>query len=146
MAVILPATGSGDATPSVATYTTSAGASGTHVQRIQSRPDVSVSVLTISTTNISAASTADTAIVTGVASQTIRILGVMIGSTAAQTWKFKSSTATDLMPFFPTAAGGTFVLPITGQPWFVTTTGDTLYIIQSTGLQISGKLWYTQSS
>jgi len=146
MAVILPATGSGDATPSVATWTTSAGPSGTHVQLIQTRPDPSSTGARLSSTSINSATSGDNALLTGVASQTIRIMGMMLVSTATQSWKFKSSTATDLMPTFQAAAGVPFSLPITGEPYFVTTTGDTLYILQSTSVQISGKLWYKQSS
>ena len=146
MAVILPATGAGDATPSVATYTSSAGASGVNYQQIVTRPDVCATVMRVSSTSINSATSGDNALVTGTTGQTIKVLGLFIGSTGAQTWKFKSSTATDLMPLFPAAAGGNFQLPITGEPYFVTTTGDTLYILQSTSVQISGKLYYIKSS
>ncbi len=146
MAVILPATGSGDATPSVNTYTTASGVSGTHTQQIHSRPDPTAVVARISSTSINSATSGDNSLVAGTTGQTIRILGMMLVSTAAQTWKFRSSTATDLMPAFQAAAGVPFVLPIHGEPYFVTTTGDTLYITQSTSVQISGKLWYTKSS
>lgn len=146
MAVILPATGSGDATPSVATWTTSAGASGVNHQQIVTRPDVSALVARFSSVNINSATSGDNSLITGTTGQTIRIFGLFIGSTGAQTWKFKSSTATDLMPFFPAAAGGNLVLPITGEPYYITTTGETLYINQSTSVQISGRVFYVKSS
>jgi hypothetical protein len=146
MAVILPATGSGDATPSIATYTSSAGASGVQYQQIVVRPDCSANTMRISTTSINSATSGDNALVTGTSGQTIRILGMMLVSTATQSWKFKSSTATDLMPTFQAAAGVPFSLPISAEPYFITTTGETLYILQSTSVQISGKLWFTKSS
>lgn len=146
MAVILPATGSGDATPSVATWTTSAGASGTNHQQIVTRPDPSASVSRFSLVSINSATSGDNSLVAGTTGQTIRIMGLFIGSTGAQTWKFKSSTATDLMPSFPVAASGNLVLPITGEPYYITTTGETLYISQSTSVQISGRLFYIKAS
>ncbi len=146
MAVILPATGSGDATPSVATWTTSAGASGVNHQQIVTRPDPSATVSRFSMVSINSATSGDNSLVVGTSGQTIRIMGLFIGSTGAQTWKFKSSTATDLMPFFPAAASGNLVLPITGEPYYITTTGETLYINQSTSVQLSGRLAYVKSS
>jgi hypothetical protein len=146
MAVVLPATGAGDATPSVATWTTSAGASGVNHQQIVTRPDVSALVARFSSTSINSATSGDNTLVTGTTGQTIRVMGLFIGSTGAQTWKFKSSTATDLMPAFPAAAGGNFSLPITGEPYFVTGAGENLIILQSTSVQISGKLYYVKSS
>src|ERR1043165_4152360 len=113
MAVILPATGAGDATPSVATWTTSAGASGVNHQQIVTRPDPSALVARLSSTTINSATSGDNALLTGTTGQTIRVLGMMLVSTAAQPWKFRSSTATDLMPNFQAAAGVPFVLPIT---------------------------------
>ncbi len=147
MAVILPATGAGDATPSVATWTTSAGASGVNHQQIVTRPDVSATVARFSSTSFSVATSGDNAIITGTSGQTIRIMGLILGATSAETWKFKSSTATDILPNFPIAASANFVLPVTGEPYFVTTTGDTLYIFLSTGpTALTGKLYYTKSS
>jgi hypothetical protein len=146
MAVIIPPTGSGDVTPSVATYTSSAGASGTHYQQVTVRPDVSATVARLSSTSISANTTAaDTIIVAGVASQTIRVMGLFIGSTVAQTWKLRSS-GNDLFPSIPLPAGTFFQLPILGEPYFLTTAGGALLINQSTSIALSGKLYYTQSS
>ena len=147
MAVILPATGSGDATPSVATWTTSAGASGVNHQQIVTRPDVAATVGRLSSTQFSFATSGDNLLIAGTASQTIRVMGLILGATSAETWKFKSSTATDILPNFPIAASANFVLPPTGEPYFITTTGDTLYIFLSTGpTALTGKIYYTKSS
>lgn len=147
MAVILPATGAGDATPSVATWTTSAGASGVHHQRIQTRPDAAVTVALMSSTSINSATSGDNTLVTGTTGTTIKVMGLFIGSTGAQTWRFKSSTATDLFPSIPVAAAGVpLVWPVTGEPWVTTTAGGNLLIFQSTSVQISGRLIYIQSS
>jgi len=146
MAVILPATGAGDATPSVATWTTSAGASGVNHQQIVIRPDVSAIVARFSNVSLSANTSGDNTMISGTTGQTIRVMGFFIGSTGAMTWKFKSSTATDLMPSFPAAAGGAFGMPITGEPYFVTNAGESLVLNQSTSVQISGKIYYTKSS
>jgi len=147
MAVILPATGAGDATPSVVTYTTASGASGTHTQIVHTRPDPSAIVARVSSTAINSATSGDNTLVTGTTGTTIRVLGLFIGSTGAQTWRFKSSTATDLFPSIPVgAAASPMVWPITGEPWVTTTAGGSLILFQSTSVQISGRLLYTQSS
>jgi len=146
MAVIIPPTGSGDATPSVATYTTAGGASGTHSQIVHSRPEPAA-VARISSTAINSATSGNNTLVSGTTGETIRVMGLFIGSTGAQTWRFKSSTGSDLFPSVPvTAAGHPMVWPITGEPYVTTTAGGDLILFQSTSVQISGRCYYTKST
>jgi len=144
MGITVPPTGSGDPTPSVATYTSSAGASGTHYQQMVTRPDVAGTVARFSRVSVNVSSSGAAVLVAGSSSMTVRVMGLFLGSTGAQTWKLQSS-ATDLFPAMPIAASGSFILPITGEPWTLTTAGAGLSIVQTTSVQLSGLLYYTQS-
>jgi hypothetical protein len=148
MAIVLPATdptiGMGTPFPSIATYTTAGGASGTHTQIVHVRPDSSAIVPRLSSTSINSATSGNNTLVTGIAGTTIRVMGLFIGSTGPQLWRLKSGTLTTLWPDTPTA-GGPLVLPITGEPYVTTTAGGDLIIFQSTSVQVSGRIYFTQS-
>ena len=144
--ITIPPTGSGTATPDVATYTTATGTSGTHYQVMHSRPEPA-SLARISSVAINVSTSGNNTLVAGTTGETIRVMGWFLGSTGAQTWRFKSSTASDLFPSVPvTAAAAPTVWPIVGEPYVTTTAGGALIIFQSTSVQLSGVVYYTKST
>jgi hypothetical protein len=94
---------------------------------------------------INHAASGDNTIVAGVTGQTVRMMKLFLVATAAVTLKVKSGTGTDLTGPISLAAGGSIVLDLDGEPWFTTATGAALTINLSAAVQISGRLYYTQS-
>lgn len=80
-----------------------------------------------------------TAVVAAEAGRRIRVLGMIVVSTTANSIKLQSDT-TDITGLFPLAANGGFTLPFNEHGWCETASGEALNInmsaATSTGLQI----------
>ena len=93
--------------------------------------------------NIGTASTVS--IVAAVAGQRVRAYKMVFTSAAAQTLTFQDG-ATVLTGPITVATGTPIVLPMDGNPWFVSSIGNALNILQSSAVNVSGTVWFTQNS
>lgn len=101
-------------------------------------------VAAMSSTIISINSIGDTALIAGVASQTIRVHRLIISYAASPvTVLIKDGASTTLLTQ-PLNTYGNMVLDYDGEPLFVTTAGNGLWLNLSSAVQIYGRVWYTQ--
>lgn len=87
----------------------------------------------------------DVTIVAGVSLQTVRVYKIFLTVSATTNLVIKdgSTALTGAMTFF---AGGSFVLDFNpADPWFITTAGNAFVINSSASVQMSGRVYYTQS-
>lgn len=91
------------------------------------------------------AGSGDTTLIAGVASQTVRIHRIFFVVGAATNIIFKDG-ATALTGAIPMLANGSFVLDYSGEPWFTTTAANGFVVNSSAGVQISGRIYYTQGT
>ncbi len=94
---------------------------------------------------INAAASGDNTIVAAVTAQTIRVMKIFLVVAQACTLTFKSGAGTALTGAITLAAGGSFVLDLDGEPWFTTGSGSAFVINLSAAVQMSGRVYYTQS-
>ena len=99
--------------------------------------------MTSASLNIS--SSGDNTVVSAQSGQTVRLHKLLLVAVGAVNVKFKDGAGTDLTPALPLQAGGSIVLDFDGEPWFVTSSGNALIINLSAAVQVSGRLYYTQS-
>ena len=91
------------------------------------------------------ATSGDATIIAGVANQTIRVFAwwFSVGGAVNVTWKDGT------VPFHPaiplTALGASWSQDPMGRPWLTTTLGNALVLNLSANVQVSGRLYYTQS-
>lgn len=98
----------------------------------------------LSEAKIDFVATGDNTIVAAVAAQTIRLHRIFFVASAATTIIIKDG-ATALTGAITVTAGGSFVLDMDGDPWFVCSTNTAFVINQSGTAQISGRAYYRQS-
>lgn len=94
---------------------------------------------------INAASSGDNTLIAAVVGQTIRVHKLFFVASGAVNIKFKDGASSDLTPATPFYAGGGVVLDFDGDPWFVTTAGNAFVLNLSAAVQISGRIYYSQS-
>ncbi len=94
---------------------------------------------------ISFSSTGDNVIVSTASSQTVRVFRMFFVTSAATTITIKSGGATNMTGAMSFTANGSFTLDFSGDPWFVTTSGQGLIFSQTGTAQVSGAIDYTQS-
>lgn len=99
--------------------------------------------LTSGTLNFSVAG--DTSAVAGVAAQTVRIWRLFFVVAAAVNITLKDGAATNFTGAMTFLAGGALVLDFCGEPWFVTSAANAFVINCSAAVQVSGRVYYTQS-
>lgn len=99
---------------------------------------------TTSSASVDFSASGDNTIVSGVALQTIRVYKIFLVVGGVTNLTFKDG-ATGLTGAIPMLANGAFVLDFDTEPWFVTTAGNSFIINSSSGVQISGRCYYTQS-
>ena len=95
--------------------------------------------------SINASSSGDNTIVSGTASQTVRVHRLFLVVAAACTLKFKDGAGTDLTGAMTLNAGGAIMLDLSTDPWFVTSSGNGFVINLSAAVQCSGRVYYTKS-
>jgi hypothetical protein len=84
-----------------------------------------------------------TVLVAGVASQIIRVwkLFLMVGGATNLTFQNGTTALCGPLPFL---ANMSMVLDFDTKPWFLTSSGGTLNLNSSNGVQVSGEMFYTQ--
>lgn len=87
----------------------------------------------------------DNVLIAGVALQTIRVFRLFFVVGADMSLTFKDA-ATALTGAIPMLANGSFILDFQGDPWFTTAAGDDFILNASVGGQVSGRIYYTQST
>lgn len=102
-------------------------------------------VANLTSAQVNAAGAGDNTLVAGIAGQTIRLWKIFLVVNAAVNIQFKSG-ATTLTPVMNMLANGSFVLDFDGEPWLVTAVADALILNLSAAVQVSGRLYYTQSA
>ena len=98
----------------------------------------------LSEAKIDLVATGDNTIIAAVAAQTIRVHRIFFVASAATTIIIKDGS-TALTGAITVTAGGSFVLDMDGDPWFVCSTNTAFIINQSGTAQISGRAYYRQS-
>lgn len=90
------------------------------------------------------ATSGDNAVIAGGgAGTTIRIHRIFFVVAAATNITFKDG-ATGLTGAIPMLANGSFVLDFSSEPWFTTSATNSFVINSSAGVQLSGRIYYTQ--
>ncbi len=88
----------------------------------------------------------DNALVAAVAGQIVQVYRIffVVGGTTNLT--FKDGASTSLSGAMPFIANGAMVLDNSGDPWFTTTAGNAFILNSSSGVQISGTVYYLQKA
>lgn len=104
------------------------------------------STVTMSRAAINISSSGDNTIVAAVGGQTVRIHKLFLIASGAVNLKFKDGASTDLTPALPLQAYGAMTLDFDQEPWFITAAGNALIINLSAAVQVSGRVYFTQSA
>jgi hypothetical protein len=91
---------------------------------------------------ISASSSGDNTLVSGTASQTIRVFKLFLVCNAAVNIIFKDGASTNLTGTMNMTANGGMTLDFDGEPWFVTSSGSAFVLNLSGAQQVSGTIYY----
>lgn len=127
----------------IALLPTALTGSGNFKVAIQERAAPTSGITTRAAINV--ASSGDNTLIAAVSSQTIRVHKLFLVVSGAVNIKFKDGAGTDFHPALPMQAGGGFVLDFDQEPWFVTSTNTALVLNLSAAVQVSGRIYYTQS-
>lgn len=128
-------------TPSADVITVQGISGGTAQPITPSLPTAALSTRTA----INAASSGDNTLIAAVVGQTIRVHKLFFIASGTVNIKFKDGAGSDLTPAMPLYAGGGVTLDFDGDPWFVTTAGNAFVLYLSAAVQISGRIYYSQS-
>ena len=102
--------------------------------------------LTSKYSQIAVTTTANPAVLVGsVVGQTIRVFRIALVFTSATNISIEDSTPTLFSGAMSMLAGGSIGMDGNGDPLFVTASGKAFQLVNSTGAQVSGTVWYTQS-
>ena len=93
---------------------------------------------------ISGNSAGDNIIVAAVSTQCVLVFKIFFVASAATTVTIKDGASTNLTGAITLTAGGSFVLDLDSEPWFIATTGNAFIISQSGTAQLSGRAYYKQ--
>jgi len=95
---------------------------------------------------INCSTSGDNTLVTGVSGQSIRVYAFFLMVSGAVNLKFKDGAATDFFPAWPfLSAGAGWEKDPMGRPWLTTSGGNALVLNLSAAVQVSGRLYYTQT-
>jgi len=83
-------------------------------------------------------------LVAALAANRNRVYKLVVVSAAAQTVQFQDG-ATNLTGPIPLTTGVPLVLPMDGQPWLTSSIGNALNITQSSAVNLSGGVWFSQN-
>lgn len=95
---------------------------------------------------VSVAASGDNTLVAGIGGQTIRIWKLLLVFNAAVNIIFKDGAATNLTGVMNMLANGSFVLDFDAEPWFLTAAANAFILNLSAAVQVSGRIYYTQSA
>jgi hypothetical protein len=94
--------------------------------------------------SINAAASGDNALIAAVAAKTSRVMKLFLIAKAPVDIKFRDGT-TDLDGVISLQAGGSITLDFDGEPWFVTSVNTAFNLNLSAAVQVSGRIYYSQS-
>jgi len=89
-------------------------------------------------------SAGDNIIVAAVETQCVLVFKIFFVASTATTVTFKNGASTSLTGAITLTAGGSFVLDLDSEPWFIATRGNAFIISQSGTAQLSGRVYYQQ--
>ena len=95
--------------------------------------------------SINAAASGDNTLVAAVGGQTVRVFKIFLTAASAVNIQFKDGAGTDLTGLITLTAGGSVVLDFDTRPWFLTSAGNAFILELSSAVQVSGRIYYTQS-
>jgi len=99
----------------------------------------------LSSASINVSASGDNTLITGVGGQTIRVFQLFFVVNGSVNVKFKDGAATDLTGVMNMVSNGSFVLDLSNEPWFVTSTANAFVLNLSGAVQVSGRIYYKQS-
>lgn len=94
---------------------------------------------------INFSTTGDNTVVSGTASQTIRVFRIFFVSSASTTITIKDGAGTSLTGAMTMGQGGGFTLDYQQIAWFTTSSGNGFVISQTGTAQISGRIYYQKT-
>lgn len=95
--------------------------------------------------SLNIAASGDNTVVAAVVGQTIRVWKILLVANAAVNIRFKDGAATDLTATINLTANQGIVLDLDAEPWFLTSAGNAFIINLSAAVQVSGRVYSTQS-
>lgn len=99
----------------------------------------------LASVSVSVAASGDNTLVAGAGGQTVRVFKLMLVVGAAVNIRFKDGAGTNLTGIMTMTASGAVVLDFDSEPWFVTALGNGFVLNLSAAVQVSGRVYYTQS-
>lgn len=97
----------------------------------------------LSSAIINFSSSGDNVVVSGLANQTIRVFKIFLITNGVTELVIKTGTTELTGPML--VANGSIILDLDSEPWFVTSTSESFTIGSSQNVQVSGRVYYTQS-
>jgi hypothetical protein len=98
-----------------------------------------------SSAQINASAMGDNIVIAGVAATQIRVYRLFLVVGGAVDLKFADGVGTDFCPPMKMASSGAIVLDFSSDCWFEVSAGQDFLIKLSAGVQVSGRIYYTQS-
>lgn len=140
--ITLPST-SGGPTLDAETYTNDSSTSVDR-ERIACIPG-SPTAMQTTPANVAFTNSGNTQVVAGQASQSIRIMRMLLSVNAPTNIEILDGASTVLLGPYYLGAGGSIVLDDSGEPWSVGTDGNALNVNSSVAVNGTITVWYTQS-
>ena len=97
----------------------------------------------LSSVSIDASAAGDNTLIAGVEGQVIRVFKIFAAAASSVQVTLKDGAGG--APFTGPMPLGAFVLDFDSEPWFVTSAGNGFVLNLGASVQISGKVYYTQS-
>lgn len=100
---------------------------------------------TITAASVSFSSSGDNTVIAAVSSKVIKVYKVVLVFAGAANITIKDGSSTALTGVMSMLANGSITLDNDGQPWFTTSASNALVMNISAGVQVSGRIYYTQA-
>lgn len=94
---------------------------------------------------VSFAASGDNTVVAATASQTIRVMRMLLIPNGLVGVTMKDGAGTSLSGAMQLATSAPLQFPLDAEPWFITTAGNAFIINLSGAVQVSGVVYYTKS-
>lgn len=91
---------------------------------------------------INSSSSGDNELVAARADHRINIHRIWLVTASAVTLKFKNGAGTDFCGPVSMSQNGGLTFDLTGEPWFTTSDGNSFVLNLSSGVQVSGMVYY----
>lgn len=99
----------------------------------------------LSSASINAAASGNNTLVAAVAAQTVRVFRLFLVVAGTVDIIFRDGAATGFTGTMSFSKNGSMTIDFDGEPWFVTTAGNAFILNLSAAVQVSGRVYYTQS-